>query len=148
MQLQDQLIRDDGIVLHAYQDSLGYWTIGVGQLIDKRRGGGIALEEAMYLLENKIRKHTKEVVDNLPWADPLIIGAARFAALINMSFQLGTAGLMKFPKMLAALKANDYEAVYKQAMDSNSNVIGDEWPEQTPARAQRVALQLKTNRWV
>lgn len=24
---------------HAYQDSLGYWTIGVGFLIDGRKGG-------------------------------------------------------------------------------------------------------------
>ena len=26
----------EGRVEHAYQDSLGYWTIGVGHLIDKR----------------------------------------------------------------------------------------------------------------
>lgn len=25
-------------VPHAYQDHLGYWTIGVGRLIDKRKG--------------------------------------------------------------------------------------------------------------
>lgn len=27
---------DEGRVPHAYQDHLGYWTIGVGHLVDKR----------------------------------------------------------------------------------------------------------------
>ena len=143
-----QLIRDEGISLSAYQDSLGYWTIGVGHLIDERRGGGITHEEAMYLLKNKILKHTKEVLAALPWADPQVIGSARFGALVNMSFQLGTRGLLKFPKMLAALQAGDYDEAYKQALDTNPKVIGDEWPEQTPARAKRVAEQIRTNQWV
>ena len=36
----EQLRRNEGEVLHAYQDHLGFWTIGVGRLIDKRKGGG------------------------------------------------------------------------------------------------------------
>lgn len=35
--LKKQLIRDEGDVPYAYQDSLGYWTIGAGFLIDKRK---------------------------------------------------------------------------------------------------------------
>ena len=36
-ELSKQLERDEGRVRHAYQDHLGYWTIGVGRLIDARR---------------------------------------------------------------------------------------------------------------
>lgn len=38
--LTAQLRRDEGEKLYAYQDTLGYWTIGIGRLIDRRRGGG------------------------------------------------------------------------------------------------------------
>jgi GH24 family phage-related lysozyme (muramidase) len=34
MNIYKQLKRDEGEVLHAYKDSLGYWTIGIGILID------------------------------------------------------------------------------------------------------------------
>ncbi len=44
--ITQQLRRDEGEVLHAYQDSLGYWTIGIGVLIDKRKGGGITKAES------------------------------------------------------------------------------------------------------
>jgi len=37
-QLEQQLRRDEGEVLHEYKDSLGYSTIGIGRLIDKRKG--------------------------------------------------------------------------------------------------------------
>lgn len=39
--IKKQLIRDEGDVPHVYQDSLGYWTIGVDFLIDKRKVGSI-----------------------------------------------------------------------------------------------------------
>ena len=32
--LKARLRLEEGEVLHAYQDSLGWWTIGVGHLID------------------------------------------------------------------------------------------------------------------
>ena len=145
--LKKQLIRDEGNVLSAYPDSRGFLTIGVGRLIDQRKGGGISLEESMYLLHNDILKHTKAITEHLYWADPSVIGTARFAALINMHFQLGD-GLWKFPKMLAALERKDYNEAYKQALDTNPQIVGDEWPEQTPARAKRVAEQVRTNKWV
>ena len=144
--LSKQLMRDEGIIPHAYKDSLGFLTIGVGRLIDVRKGGGLTREEILHLLHNDILKHTKAVMNHLPWADPSVIGAARFAGLVNMHFQLGD-GLWKFPKMLAALERKDYEEAYKQAIETNPAIIGDEWPEQTPKRAQRIAEQLRTNQW-
>jgi lysozyme len=37
MTLAEMLTRDEGRVRHAYQDHLGFWTIGVGRLIDQRK---------------------------------------------------------------------------------------------------------------
>ena len=52
----DLLIAEEGEKLSAYQDSMGFWTIGVGRLIDARKGGGISQEESRYLLARAGRK--------------------------------------------------------------------------------------------
>ena len=75
----------------------------------------------------------------LPWFDTL--DRVRQAALLNMAYQLGVAGLKGFPKMLAALRDQRWAEAEAQALDSM-------WAkEQTPARARRVARQLATGEW-
>jgi len=69
------------------QDHLGYWTIGVGRLIDKRKGEGLSAEESAYLLSNDIEKRDKELQKRLPWAVKL--DDARYGVLLNMAFQMG-----------------------------------------------------------
>ena len=54
MNLRELLIRDEGCVPHAYADSLGYWTIGVGHCIDKRVGCGLPEPFIMQLLDHDI----------------------------------------------------------------------------------------------
>ncbi|MEG2578858.1 MAG: hypothetical protein RSA54_14135, partial [Glutamicibacter sp.] len=66
-ELTKQLRRDEGEVLSAYTDHLGYLTIGVGRMIDKRKGGGITAEESAYLLSNDIDKRQAELLRRAPW---------------------------------------------------------------------------------
>src|SRR3546814_15181122 len=54
------LNREEGRIPHAYPDSLGYWTIGVGRLIDKRKGGRLTNVETDMLLELGRRRVGKE----------------------------------------------------------------------------------------
>ncbi|MFK5284039.1 glycoside hydrolase family protein, partial [Lacticaseibacillus paracasei] len=77
---------------HAYIDSEGYTTIGVGRLIDKRKGGRLTDREIDYLLANDIAEKTAEVLKALPWI--MSIDEARRAVLLGMAFQMGTAGLL------------------------------------------------------
>lgn len=72
---------DEGRVRHAYQDHLGYWTIGVGHLIDKRKGGGLPDFIIDALLEHDIAEKTAEVERALPWVKDL--DDARRAALLG-----------------------------------------------------------------
>jgi len=131
--LRGALLDDEGQVLHAYQDHLGFWTIGVGRLIDKRRGGGITHAESMYLLDNDIDV-VLNALEHLPyWCD---LDATRQEALCNMAFQLGVAGLLNFKNTLAAVERQDWDAVYAGALNSK-------WAQQTPARALRVATALR-----
>ena len=67
MALIRELERDEGRVLHAYQDSRGFWTIGIGRLIDKRKGGGISNEEADLLKRNDIARFKRDLDRVAPW---------------------------------------------------------------------------------
>ena len=131
--LKKELVRDEGVVLHAYQDHLGYWTLGVGRLIDERKGGGISHEEAMYLLGNDISRVEQELSRRLDWWDGL--DDARQRALCNMAFQLGVNGLMQFKNMLRALSEAQWDRARAEALNSL-------WARQTPNRAARVANML------
>lgn len=126
--------RDEGCVLHAYEDSRGFVTIGYGRLIDPRRGGGITLREAEMLLDHDIEKAMLGLDSKLPWWREL--SEMRQRALVNMAFQLGINGLLGFKKMLAALEVGRYADAASEALDSR-------WSKQTGRRARRVAEMLR-----
>lgn len=132
--LKQELTLDEGEVLHEYKDSLGYSTIGVGRLIDKRKGGGITHEEAMYLLDNDIERKSSEVYNALPWIKEHPDQIQR--AIVNMAFQLGIEGILGFKNTLALIKVKKY----KEAAD---NALQSKWATQTPNRARRVTDMIR-----
>lgn len=137
-ELTKQLRRDEGEVLSAYTDHLGYLTIGVGRLIDKRKGGGITAEESAYLLSNDIDKRQAELLRRAPWMAQL--DQARFGVMLNMAFQMGVDGLLGFRNTLAMVKAGDYSG-------AAAGMLQSKWATQTPARAQRLSKQMKSGAW-
>lgn len=136
--LTKQLRRDEGEKLTAYQDHLGFWTIGVGRLIDARKGGGITPDESAFLLQNDIDKRLALVSALLPWFERL--SEARQGVLLNMAFQLGTSGLLGFKNTLALVEAGDYEG-------AALGMLASKWAQQTPQRAARLAEQMRTGVW-
>lgn len=136
--LRAQLIADEGCVLHAYQDSLGYWTIGIGHLIDKRKGGSIPAKIAYDLLDYDIDKHVTELAAALPWIDTL--DPVRQAVLVNMAFNLGTAGLLKFKSTLAAIQLGNWAL----ASDCMAKSL---WARQVGQRAVRLRRMIETGKW-
>lgn len=126
--LREDLIRDEGEVLHAYEDHLGFLTIGYGRLIDKRRGGGISKQEALFMLDNDILRVIEQLQEKTGFDEH---PEAVQHALVNMGFQLGVNGLLGFKKMWAHLANRDYGAAADEALDSR-------WAQQTPERAKRV----------
>lgn len=137
-ELTKQLRRDEDEILHAYPDHLGYLTIGVGRLIDKRKGGGITEEESAYLLSNDIDKREAELLRRAPWMANL--DPVRFGALLNMAFQMGVDGLLGFINTLAMVREGDYDGAAEGMLNSL-------WARQTPERAKRISKQMKTGVW-
>jgi lysozyme len=127
--LQQNLQADEGFMKSAYQDHLGFWTIGIGTLIDERKNAGITLDEANYLLRNRINKNLKELDSRIPWWREHPEHVQR--ALANMAYQLGPDGLLNFKDTLALIKAGKYSQAAGEALKSL-------WAKQTPSRAKKV----------
>jgi len=124
------LKKEEGVIPHAYQDHLGFWTIGVGRLIDKRKGGGLSSDEIDYLLRNDINRFVAGLEKALPWWNEL--SSNRKAALTAMAFQMGLKNLLSFKKTLSLIKDRKYNAAAEQMLTSL-------WAKQTPERAKRTA---------
>jgi len=136
-QLGEMLAVEEGEVLHAYQDQFGYWTIGIGHLIDKRKGGKISRRISRLLL-----------AEDMAWAIPAAetyswfagLDDARQAVIVGMIFQLGAAGFAGFKNTIKDIAAGRYSIAADRMLVSK-------WAKQTPARAQRMAAIMRTGEW-
>lgn len=125
---------EEGEILHAYKDHLGFWTLGIGRLIDKRKGGGISRAESDFLLANDIAKIEAQIVKALPWYKNLTDN--RKIALCSMGFQMGINGLLGFKNTLGMMERGEYG----RAAD---NALKSKWAQQTPERAKRVTDMIR-----
>lgn len=132
--LLQQLKRHEGLKLKPYKCSEGYLTIGYGRNLEAR---GITAQEANEMLLNDVSE-VEEALHRMGFlSDPSDV---RRAVLINMAFQLGIGGLLKFEKMLSAYLDGYYELAAKEMLDSK-------WAGQTPNRAKELADQMRTGEW-
>ena len=138
-ELTQQLRRDEGVRPNAYQDTLGFWTVGVGRLVDaKKPGGGLRDSEIDLMLSNDIADRVKALDDALPWFE--LLDSARQGVMLNMAFQMGTKGLLAFTTTIGHIRAGRYADAATAMLDST-------WAKQTPARAGRLAAQMATGEW-
>lgn len=142
--LEQELIAEEAIKLSAYQDSLGYWTIGAGHLIDARRGGQIPRYIAVVLLRHDIADKEAQLDKALPWWREL--DDVRGRVLVDMTFNMGIgkkfgSGLLGFQKFLNFLQIRDYENAAKELENSKE-------AQQVPARTARLAAMIRTGKAV
>ena len=138
-----ELKRDEGEVLHVYDDATGqaivpgytlkgHPTVGVGRALDVNP---LTETESLYLLNGNIDKVQLDLNAAYPWF--LTLDDVRQRVIINMTFNMGLHGLAGFPLMLGAVAAKDYEA----AADRMKSSI---WYGQVGARAVRLVAMMRT----
>lgn len=137
LRLRGSVKLGEGLRLELYKDSLGFWTIGYGRLLDPAHGGRISQDEAEYMLANDLRRCERECELIEPYLD---LSPPRQAVLIEMAFNLGVAGLKKFKATLSALALQNYE-------QAATHMLMSKWAGQVGARAVRLAEQMKTGQW-
>lgn len=135
MTIDEQLLRDEGLRLFPYTDTVGKLTIGVGRNLSD---DGISKNEAMFLLGRDIIRVSQQLEETWPWTQTL--SDARKGALQNMAFNLGIHGLGEFREFLASMQQGDWEGAARAMLDSK-------WAKQLPSRAARLALQVRLNQW-
>lgn len=133
------LERDEGFREHAYPDPLSGgepWTVGFG-FTGKDIGPEttIALAAAKTELAKRVGALTKALRARLPWFASLT--DLRQDCLCNMAYQLGLDGLMTFHRTLADIEAGRY-------VSASIDMLQSAWAHQTPKRARRIALQMRT----
>jgi len=135
--LIEMIKRHEGVVPYAYQDSRGYWTIGVGRLIDEELGGGLSDDEIDYLLTNDINRCIEEA-ETYPWFAGL--SEPRQAVVISLLFNLGKPRWDGFKLAQKAIAAGDMAEASRQLLDSK-------WARQVGKRAHEMAAQLQSGEW-
>lgn len=137
--LKRQLAGDEDKRKHVYKDHLGYYTIGIGRLVDDRKpGSGLRESEIEFMLNNDVDDRMNELTKRIPWFQDL--DDARKGVLLNMSFQMGVDGLLGFKNTLAMVESGDYISAARGMLQSL-------WARQTPERAARMADQMRTGVW-
>ena len=135
--LTNTLIRHEGSVISngrhmPYVDTVGKTTIGFGRNLTDR---GISESEARYLLQNDIQDHLNELRSALPWFHAL--DDVRQEVLVNMAFNLGVPGLLKFHNTLASVEEGNYTTAAHGMLDSK-------WASQVGKRATELARAMET----
>lgn len=142
-----RLMMHEGLRLQPYFCKKGKLTIGVGRCLDtnplspeeeKVVGDwkhGITQNAALYLLRNDIKKIYRELKRRLKFFETL--DQERQYALVDMAFNLGVSGLLKFKKMLDYMHHQNFEAAAAECLNSKyAATVG--------ARAKRIARTIET----
>lgn len=145
------MVAHEGLRLRAYKDSLGYWTIGIGHLIDPRKGGDtrfpcapttvITKERAGELLVEDVERSVALLDEKLPWWR--FQNEVRRRALIELCFnmgigRLGVDGLLSFRNGLKRWREGHYFAAAE-------SFRGSLWAKQVgPNRTRTITNMIET----
>jgi len=131
----EQLKEHEGFRAKPYRCTAGKLTIGYGTNLD----AGVTEEEADKLLEMDIDEIEDVFKAKMPdWYFRLL--PCRQSVLINMAYNLGINGLMKFKRMFDALGKDDFETASEEMLNSR-------WAAQVGNRAKELSKQMRTGKW-
>ena len=119
----EMLREHEGVETHAYVDTVGKVTIGVGRNIDSKGGLGLSTDEINYLLANDVKRVNAELAAAFSWYKTL--GTPRKDAIMDMCFNMGLPRFKKFKKALAGMAKGDYKTAAVEFLDSRwANQVG------------------------
>jgi len=130
-QLINELKRDEGFSGDPYLDIEGNVTVGYGRNL---ASNPLSKTEAEYLLTSDL-SNSRHLLSKYNWfngLDPL-----RKRIIINMHYQHGHSGLMRYKRMIKALERNHYKEAATEMLDSV-------WARKHVNRATRLVKMMRT----
>lgn len=122
------IVKHEGFVATPYEDTHGL-SIGYGTNLSN----GISKEEAILLLEYRLAKAQQQLM-RYSWFRSL--DYKRKTIMLDMAYNLGVPGLLKFRNMIYCLKRGWYKSASKHMNKSK-------WYHQTGTRAKELVKLMK-----
>jgi lysozyme len=129
-EVKQMLVRHEGIRIFPYKCSENYLTISCGRNLETN---GISEEEAMYLLDNDIKRVKEEL--NMNFGAWRTMPEKARMVCIDMTFQMGITGFMKFRKTRQLMEMGLW-------LESSEEILRSRYNLQTPNRAAYNSRQL------
>jgi lysozyme len=129
--LQAMISEHEGYRQHIYKDTVGVLTIGYGTNISQ----GLSERQAALLRDDKIAEVTADLLHRLPFFNSLSV--ARQNVLVDMGYNLGVPGLLRFKKMIEAVGNGQWNTAATEMLDSK-------WAGQVGKRAQTLAAIMRS----
>lgn len=137
--LKERIKSNEGFSSKPYKDQLGYLTIGYGHLILPNEN--ILLKKQIHKkeLEEIFEKDFKKALSNFNNTfKPFTLNEKESELLIEMIFQLGIKGCLKFKNLIKNIKKGNKHLVCFDMMDSL-------WYKQTPNRVKTLIKTFLNN---
>lgn len=148
--LEDRLRRIEKLSPDAYWDDKGA-TVGYGHLVPMTRDEfrwireGISPQEAEAQFKTDLSavwEELQEAARGWIWElDPV-----RQAALTDMAYQMGVPALLRFTRMISAIRRKHWQGAHDECLDSKN--YGHHPKAGVRIRAREVARMLLTGEWV
>jgi lysozyme len=146
--LRNELARDEGRRLLAYEDTNGFWTIGVGHLLGSEcRMTKITDDECDALLNADITEAEELVKSCVPLY--FLLDDVRQRALVNMAFNRGhhmCTSTTITPAIVRAARGGTTQTEDWSAVAAA--ILKSPWAAQIGDRAKRLAYMLETGKTV
>lgn len=143
--LEADLIRDEGERTHAYRDSRGIWTIGIGHniqvdptlvpLLHHLINDGINQAQIDGLFAHDLAGAKLQLGLHLPWWTTL--DDVRQDVIVNMTFNMGMKTLLQFHNTLRHIQEHNWLA-------ASAGMLASAWATEVGGRARRLAKQMTT----
>lgn len=88
-------------------------------------------------LQEEIEKRCPEIFQSLPWSPE---GEVRWTVLLDLAYSHGIVGMLKYKKMLASMRKQDWEMAATHLLDS-------QFGRTHKSRAKRLAGMLRSGKW-
>ena len=137
--LKKRIKSNEGFSSKPYKDQLGYLTIGYGHLILSNEKTLLKKKIHKKELEEIFEKDFKKALNNFnSKLKPLTSNKKEAELLIEMIFQLGIKGCLKFKNLIKNIKKRNKHLVCFDMMDSL-------WYKQTPNRVKTLIKTFLNN---
>ncbi len=135
LQKAKELIKaHEGMREKMYLDNTGHYTIGFGHNLQFMP---ISENACNVILDDDLQWFAENLPKHLPWVNNL--SAERYAVMLDMAFNLGIMGLLRFKKFLNYMA----DGKYLQAADEMLDSI---WARQVGTRAVHDANIIRTGK--